>query len=37
MNSKETLELLRAYYRIADTDTRKRLLDLMRTMNSEAV
>jgi len=37
MNSKETLELLRAYYRIADTDTRKRLLDLIRAMNSEAV
>lgn len=32
VNSRETLELIRAYYRITDTAIRKRVFDLMKSM-----
>jgi transcriptional regulator with XRE-family HTH domain len=32
LNRRETLELVRAYYRIADPTVRKRMLDLIRSM-----
>lgn len=32
MNRRETLELVRAYYRIADPESRRRLFDLMRSI-----
>jgi transcriptional regulator with XRE-family HTH domain len=34
MNKRETLELVRAYYRIADPTVRKRMFDLMKSMAS---
>ena len=32
MNRRETLELVRAYYRIADPESRRRMFDLMRSI-----
>ena len=32
MNKRETLELVRAYYRITDPNVRKRMLDLIKSM-----
>ena len=32
LNKRETLELVRAYYRIADVNVRKRMFDLMKSM-----
>jgi transcriptional regulator with XRE-family HTH domain len=32
MNKRETLELVRAYYRITDVNVRKRMFDLMKSM-----
>ena len=32
MNRRETLELVRAYYRIADPSVRKRVFDLIKSM-----
>ena len=34
MAKRETLELVRAYYRITDADTRKRFLDLVRALDN---
>ena len=36
MTSRETLELVRAYYKIADPAIRRRLVDLTRSLNREA-
>jgi transcriptional regulator with XRE-family HTH domain len=35
MTSRETLELVRAYYRITDSNVRKRLVDLARALGRE--
>ncbi|MEO3433171.1 helix-turn-helix transcriptional regulator [Inquilinus sp. CAU 1745] len=35
MTSRETLELVRAYYRITDANVRKRLVDLARSLGRE--
>ena len=35
MTSRETLELVRAYYKIADPAIRRRLVDLTRSLNRE--
>ena len=32
LNKRETLELVRAYYRITDGNVRKRMFDLMKSM-----
>ena len=36
MTSRETLELVRAYYKITDPAIRRRLVDLTRSLNREA-
>jgi transcriptional regulator with XRE-family HTH domain len=36
MSSRETFDLLRAYYRITDQKKRKKILDLIRVMTTEA-
>ena len=34
MNKRETLELVRAYYRIADPTVRKRMFELIKSMGA---
>ncbi len=36
MSSRETMELIKAYYRIGDTGKRRKVLDLIRSMSKES-